>query len=45
MPEKMRTVMLLEEADWRGKERYMNGSKVTDTFSHTGHTSVDLNCP
>lgn len=36
------TVMVRVVADCRGKERYMNGSKVTETFPHAGQTRVDL---
>lgn len=31
--------------DDSGKERYMKGSKVTETLAHTGHTRVDLYWP
>ena len=43
--EKTTMVMVRAEADCRGKERYMNGSKVTETFPHTGQTRVDLYWP
>lgn len=39
------TVMLRVVADCRGKERYMKGSKVTETFPHAGQTKVDLYWP
>lgn len=26
-----------------GSDRYINGSKVTETFLHNGQTNVDLN--
>jgi hypothetical protein len=38
-------VTLRVEANCKGKERYMNGSKVTETFPQTGQTKVDLYCP
>lgn len=31
--------------DGRGSDKYMNGSKVVETFLQTGQTSVDLYCP
>jgi hypothetical protein len=43
--EKITAVMLRVEANCKGKERYMNGSKVTETFPQTGQTKVDLYWP
>jgi len=44
--EKTVTVMvLLAVEDWSGRERYMNGSNVTETLLQTGQTKVDLYCP
>lgn len=47
LPSKVKTitVMLRVDVNCRGKERYMNGSKVTETFPQAGHTKVDLYCP
>lgn len=39
------TVMVLLVVDWRGRERYIKGSNVTETLLQTGHTKVDLYCP
>lgn len=39
------TVMVLLVVDWRGRERYMKGSNVTETLLQTGQTKVDLYCP
>jgi len=36
------TVMEREDLAGRGRERYMKGSKVTDTLAHTGHTRCRL---
>lgn len=42
---KTMTVIVRVEADCKGNERYINGSKVTETFPQTGQTRVDLYCP
>lgn len=39
------TVIVRVEVDWRGRERYIKGSNVTDILSHAGQTSVDLYWP
>jgi hypothetical protein len=35
-------VIVLIVVEGRGKDRYINGSNVTDTFLQMGQTSVDL---
>lgn len=47
LPSLVKTITVMDRvwADCRGNERYMNGSKVTETLSHTGQTRVDLNWP
>lgn len=47
LPSEVKTVIVifLVLVNWRGRERYMKGSKVTETLSHTGQTKVDLYCP
>jgi hypothetical protein len=47
LPSQVKTtmVMLRVEVNCRGKERYMNGSNVTETFPQIGQTKVDLYCP
>jgi hypothetical protein len=44
VPSELKTVMVivLIVVEGRGKERYINGSNVTDTFLQMGQTSVDL---
>lgn len=39
------TVIVRVVVDWSGNERYMKGSKVTETLLHTGQTKVDLYWP
>jgi hypothetical protein len=43
-PEPLKTVTVIERVtvDGRGRDKYMNGSNVTDILLHTGHTNVDL---
>lgn len=47
LPSQEKTVTVIDRVvvDWSGKERYMKGSKVTETLLHTGQTNVDLYCP
>lgn len=47
LPSQVKTVSVIVRVvvDWRGKERYMKGSNVTDTLLHTGQTRVDLYWP
>ena len=35
-------VIVLIVAEGRGKDKYINGSNVTETFLHIGQTNVDL---
>lgn len=35
-------VIVLIVVEGRGRDRYMNGSNVTDTFLQSGQTNVDL---
>lgn len=47
LPSLVKTTIVIElaDGDWRGNERYMKGSKVTETLRHTGQTKVDLYWP
>lgn len=47
LPSQVKTVTVIVRVMvcWRGRERYMNGSNVTETLLHTGHTNVDLYWP
>lgn len=38
-------VIVLIVVDGRGRDRFMNGSNVTETFLQIGQTNVDLYCP
>jgi hypothetical protein len=44
VPSVLKTVMVivLIVVEGRGKDKYINGSNVTETFLQIGHTSVDL---
>lgn len=39
------TVIVLVVVDWSGNERYIKGSKVTETLLQMGQTKVDLYWP
>ncbi len=47
LPSQVKTVTVIVRVmvGWSGKERYMNGSNVTETLLHTGQTNVDLYWP
>lgn len=47
LPSEAKIVTVIDRVivEWRGKERYMNGSNVTETLLHTGQAKVDLYCP
>ena len=49
MPSELKTVTVIVRVvfadEGKGKDKYINGSKVMDTFLQSGQTNVDLYCP
>lgn len=45
LPLRLTTVIVIVRVvvEGNGSDRYINGSKVTETFLHNGQTNVDLN--